>query len=140
MSKIFAFMSIFIIVLSMTACNSKNTITNPYTQEYVAGQGNIQGNVNVEYFIERDIRFDIGADKDGVAVFKNPEEAYQALLENCSSGIALIKKEFALSDISQKNYNEYKAYGWQVSTGSEEERKEANFVSGFFDIYENSFS
>ena len=33
----------------------------------------------------------------------------------------------------------YKTYGWQATTGSEEARQQAQFVSRFFDIYENSF-
>lgn len=139
MKKITALMAIYLMVLSIVGCNSKNTIKHPFTQDYIPGKGNIQGNVDVEYFIEKDSRFAIGADKDGMAVFKNPNEAYEALLESYSSGISLIQTENNLSDISQKNYDDYKIYGWQVTTGSQEEKEEAQFVSKFFDIYENSF-
>ena len=31
-----------------------NKVTNPCVQDYVAGQGNIRGNVNVEDYYERD--------------------------------------------------------------------------------------
>lgn len=139
MKKIIISMGICLIILSMTACKSKNLITHPYTQEYIAGQGNIQGNVNTENFIEKDSRFEIGADKDGMAVFKEPEKAYEALLEKYSEGLSLIKKEFDLPDISSRDYEGYKNYGWQVETGTKEERAEALFVTQFLDIYENSF-
>lgn len=139
MKKIIISMGICLIILSMTACKSKNPITHPYTQEYIAGQGNIQGNVNTENFIEKDSRFEIGADKDGMAVFKEPEKAYEALLEKYSEGLSLIKKEFDLPDTSSRDYEGYKNYGWQVETGTKEERAEALFVTQFLDIYENSF-
>ena len=34
----------------------------------------------------------------------------------------------------------YKTYGWQVTTGTAEEKEQARFVSSFLDIYNNSFS
>ena len=30
-------------------------------------------------------------------------------------------------------------YGWQLTEGTEEELRQARFVTGFVDIYENSF-
>lgn len=81
----------------------------------------------------------MGADKDGMAVFKDPHKAYQALTEKYSDGISLIQKEFDLEDLSESSYQDYKTYGWQVETGTEEEKNQAKFISGFFDIYENSF-
>ena len=37
------------------------------------------------------------------------------------------------------DFGSYKTYGWQVTTGTQEEREQALFVTGFMDIYENSF-
>ncbi len=128
----------FLFLFSLTACG-KSEIKHPYEQEYVAGQGNIKGNVNTEDFYMRDKRFSIGATKDGYAVFKNPGEAYDALLENYSDGLKLIQEEFNLGNISLDNYQEYKTYGWQVTTGTEDTQEQAHFVASFFDIYENSF-
>ena len=127
---------LFIFIL--TACGQPK-ITNPYEQEYVAGQGNIKGNVNTEDFYARDTHFAIGATKDGYAVFKSPKDAYNALLENYSAGLKLIQSEYDLSKVSPNNYQWYKTYGWQVTTGTEEAQEQAHFVSSFFDIYENSF-
>lgn len=138
MKKILILLSIFLMLLVMVSC--KPTIDNPYTQEYVVGQGNIVGEVDVEYFIKLDERFAIGAAKNGMAVFKNPFEAYQALTEKYAAGIAVIKREFLLSKLSYKNYQDYKTYGWQVTIGTEEEKEQAKFVSKFLDIYENSFN
>lgn len=127
-----------VIVFSLTAC-SQSEIKHPYEQEYVVGEGNIKGNVNTEEFYERDERFEIGATKDGYAVFKSPEDAYAALLDNYSDGIKLIQEEFDLEEVSPSNYQAYKTYGWQVTTGSEEIQEQAHFVTSFFDIYEDSF-
>ena len=101
--------------------------------------GEHQGNVNVEDYYERDARFAIGAGEDGYAVFKDPGEAFAALREHYPEGISLIRKEFHLLWLSKLNYPSYQTYGWQATTGSEEARQQAQFVSRFFDIYENSF-
>ena len=136
MKKVCSLLLLLALILSLMGCSM---IKHPYVQEYVAGQGNCRGNVNTADFLERDERFAIGATKDGVAVFKDPQAAFQALLETCSDGLALIQTEMDLEPVSQKNYSMYKMYGAQVTTGSEEEQAQARFVSGFFDIYENSF-
>ena len=136
MKKIF---KILVLIFILTACSSQGKVKNPATQEYIAGTGNIKGDVDVEKFLKIDQRFDIGADKNGMAVFKDPHKAYQALTEKYSDGIKLIQKEFDLEELSETSYQAYKTYGWQVETGTEEEKNQANFVSGFFDIYENSF-
>ncbi len=138
MKRVMAIVLCFVFVFSLAGCN-KSKIKRPYEQEYVAGQGNIKGNVNTEDFYERDERFEIGATKDGDAVFKRPEDAYDALVENYSDGLNLIQEEYKLKKVSQNNYQEYKTYGWQVTTGTEEAQEQARFVTSFFDIYENSF-
>ena len=53
--------------------------------------------------------------------------------------MTLIKDEMKLDSISKNNYQDYKTYRWQVTTGSKDEQEQAHFVSLFFDIYENSF-
>lgn len=136
MKKLF---EILALILILASCSSQGKVKNPATQEYKAGTGNIQGNVDVEKYLKIDQRFEIGADKDGMAVFKDPHKAYQALIEKYSDGISLIQKEFDLEDLSESFYESYKTYGWQVKTGSPEEKDQANFISKFFDIYENSF-
>lgn len=137
MKRLIAMVLCLMLAFSLVACGK---IKHPYEQEYVAGQGNIKGNVNTAEFLERDERFEIGATKDGYAVFKNPDDAYNALLENYSDGLVLIQNEMKLEPISQENYQDYKTYGWQVTTGSEEAQEQARFVTSFFDIYENSFN
>lgn len=133
------FFKILALILILTACTSQGEVKNPASQEYVAGIGNIKCDVDVEKYLKIDQRFEIGADKDGMAVFKDPHKAYLALTEKYSDGISLIQKEFDLEDLSETFYEDYKTYGWQVETGTEEEKDQAKFVSGFFDIYENSF-
>ena len=136
MKKIF---KILALILILAACSSQGKVKNPATQEYIVGTGNIKGNVDVEKYLKIDQRFQIGADKNGMAVFKDPHKAYQALIEKYSDGIRLIQKEFDLEDLRESAYQADKIYGGQVETGTEDEKSQARFVSGFFDIYENSF-
>ena len=124
------------LLVAFAACN---IIQNPAVKEYVPGQGNIKGNVDTEDFYDRDTRFEIGATRDGYAVFKNPYNAYTALTENYSNGLELIRSEFNLEPVTRSNYEMYLKYGMQVTTGSAEAQEQARFVSSFFDIYENSF-
>ncbi len=109
----------------------------PYTQEYIPGTGNIKGNVNLDNYKEKELA--IGANKYGFAVFKNPKEAFKYIKKNNRKGIKLIQKEFNLAPFNQFNYEMYGIYGCQVTSGTKEERDEAFSVSGFLDIYENSF-
>lgn len=114
-------------------------ITNPSVQEYVPGQGNIKGDVNKAGFEAISEDFAIGADKNGMAVFKDPQKAFDTFTELYADGIALIQSEFLLPPISENSYDSYKLYGWQVTTGTEEQRSQAAFVTSFLDIYENSY-
>ena len=111
-----------------------------YSQIYVTEYSNIKANVDVNKFGKINIDFDIGANKYGYAVFKNPNKAFNRLKKDYSKGIELIRKEFNLLPLNNFTYKNYKTYGWQVTTGTAEEKKQARFVSSFLDIYNNSFS
>lgn len=111
-----------------------------YTQVYISGEGNIKGDVDINEFGKISIDFDIGANKYGMAVFKNPSKAFARLKKDYAKGIKLIKDEFNLPSLSNFTYKNYKTYGWQVTKGSKEAKEEARFVSSFLDIYENSFN
>ncbi len=127
-------------VVIYTFYGNSTYISNPCTQEYIVGESNIIGNVDVQKYINIDKNFEIGADKNGNAVFKNPSEAFEVFLEKYNIGIVAIKKEFNLNDLNSKNYKTYKTYAWQLTIGTEEEKQQAIFISEFLDIYENSFN
>lgn len=115
-------------------------IVRPYTQEYIIGQGNIRGSVNTQKYLEIDKRLEIGAGEDGMAVFKDPHAAFDVLIEKYSEGIKAVQKQYKLNELTRSDYKLYGVYGWQVyGEHSEEALKQARFISGFFDIYENSF-
>ena len=111
-----------------------------YSQIYISGDGNIKGNIDVNKFGKINIDFDIGANKYGDAVFKDPVKALKRLKKDYFKGIKLIQKEFNLLPLNNFTYKDYKTYGWQVTTGTDEEKEQARFVSSFMDIYENSFN
>ena len=96
-------------------------------------------NTTATEFLKINPNFEIGLNKYGDMVFKNPENAFQTLKDKYKDGIKLIKKEFKLPKLKRSNYQLYKTYGWQVSEGTLSEKAEAKFISRFLDIYENSF-
>lgn len=110
-----------------------------YSQEYLPGQGNIKGNVNVESFLERSEHFAIGANSYGYAVFKDPEAAFTAFVEQYSDGIELVQKTFNLQPLTETDYDGYMECAL-VMAGDSEAEKQARFIPGFLDIYENSFT
>ena len=110
-----------------------------YAQIYIKNEGNIKGNVDINEFGKISTHFDIGANKYGKAVFKNPSNAFKHLKKEYAEGIKLIKDEFNLPNLSNFTYKAYKTYGWQVTKGTKKAKEEAKFVSKFLDIYENSF-
>lgn len=111
-----------------------------YSQKYVPETGNIKGNVDLDYFEKISLDFEIGANKYGDAVFKNPSKAFKTLKKEYSEGINAIKREFNLLPFSIFTYKSYKTYGWQLTDGTTKEKEQAHFVSSFLDIYENSFN
>ncbi len=136
MKKLLTIILCFLAAFAISACSD---IKNPYVREYVAGEGNTKGDVDAKSFYDRDARFEIGATADGYAVFKDPDAAFDALIEGYADGLELIRDECGLDAVSRSNYKDYKTYGWQVASGTDAAREQARFVSSFFDIYENSF-
>ncbi len=139
MKKLIALVCVLGLVGFGQSESNSPTIQYPSVQEYVAGQANIKGNVPVEEYISISEDFAIGANKDGYAVFKDPEKALAKLLVLYSDGIALIQTAYNLEPLSVDNFGDYKVYGSQVTIGTEEEQRQAVFVGKFLDIYENSY-
>lgn len=116
------------------------SIRNPWTQEYLPGQSNILGSVDTADYLQRSPDFAIGADRYGRAVFKDPNRAFDTFTKLYAEGIDLIQTQHKLTPLTRTDFDLYKVFGWQTTTGSEEARTQAGFVSKFLDIYENSFS
>ena len=141
MKKRIVIISIFLVFIVSFIFIRTSSYTNEleYSQEYIIGKGNIKGEVDVSRFESKGKEFEIGANKYGYAVFKNPKKAFEELKKDYKKGIELIQKENNLRPLSQSNYDEYGHYGWQVTTGTVEEQEQARFVTSFMDIYDNSF-
>ena len=114
-------------------------IKHHWVQEYTPGTDGIIGNVDTQKYLQVSKDFSIGANKWGVAVFKNPHAAFAALTRLYAEGIRAIQVQYDLAPFSVSNYEDYKTYGWQTTTGSKEAQEQARFITGFLDIYENSF-
>ncbi len=109
-----------------------------YSQQYVVGEGNIVGDVDTDWFLEKSLDFEIGANKYGVAVFKDPKKAMRRLKKDYKKGLWQIRLECGMIPLTDFTYWFYKNNGWQVG-GSEEASRQASFVTDFMNIYENSF-
>ena len=111
-----------------------------YVSEYIIGQPGIKGTVDITK-IGNSAAYEIGANKQGYAVFKNPDKAFEQMEKDFSKGIAAIQKEFTLLPLTRWNCDMYKIYGWQLTkTKDAEALAQAWKVSSFMDIYENSFN
>ena len=76
----------------------------------------------------------------GKRVFVDPDFAFSQALIDYADGFAAIRREFKLIlPINKYNFQNYMIYGWQLTTGSDEEKRQAGEISKFLDIYENSF-
>jgi len=110
-----------------------------YVREYIIGDTGIKGSVDMTRF-GNDSAYEIGANKAGYAVFKNPNKAFAQMKIDCAKGIAAIRKEYKLFPLSRWNYDMYEVYGWQLTkTKDTEAVDQARKVTSFMDIYENSF-
>ena len=108
-----------------------------YCQEYVAGTGNIKGDVDIAFWKSLGEEFEIGANRDGYAVFKDPRAAMNKICRDYTKGIKAIQKEGAPKGF-RYSYTAYIDYALGVAADTEAGRQ-ANIVAGFVDIYMNSF-
>lgn len=106
-----------------------------YSQEYVVGAEGIVGSVNTEKFLAWGDEFEIGANSEGVAVFKNPFRAFRAFKRLYANEIKILQKEFDMKPLTQFNYRSYMTLSWQSTS-----EVDTDMVSSFLDIYENSFN
>jgi hypothetical protein len=132
----FAVLLLASILVIVYGTNEKKSLL--YSAEYVA-QGQ-EETVDVQYFEMHGEAFAIGANSQGKAVFKDPEAALEALKTDYQTGVNLIKDEFKLAELTDKSYKEYLKKGKKVSGGSENARKQAEFVVDFLEVYDNSFA
>lgn len=76
----------------------------------------------------------------GKRVFVDPAAALTQARNDYADGFAAIRREFRLLPLNRYNFRKYMTFGWQLTTGSEEEKRQGMEITKFLDIYENSFS
>lgn len=110
-----------------------------YVRAYIIGEKGIKGSVDINGWGDNPA-YEIGANRKGYAVFKNPEKAFRQMKIDLEKGIVAIQKEYKLHSISRWNFKQYQTYGSHlVKTTDVEAVAQARKVAGFLDIYENSF-
>lgn len=135
----FIFIICVLFVLYYMYNNYSKSYNLKYTQEYIPNNGNIKGNVNISSFLKYSEKFEIGANKYGYAVFKNPDIAFDEMQKLFADGINSIQSKYKLKKLTKSNWKLYKVYGMQLNGVTEKEIEQAKMVSKFLDIYENSF-
>ena len=108
-----------------------------YMQVYYPLLEEVRGNVDIEYFISRSMDFDIGANRLGYAVFKNPRLAFKTFKKDYAEEIKVVQKEFNLGTFNIFNLDGYKNLARQST--KRDIYPDIKFISSFLDIYENSF-
>lgn len=115
-------------------------IRNPWVQPYTPGTDGIIGNVDTEKYNRISADFAIGADRRGMAVFKNPYKAFNTFQTLYADAIELVAAQYELAPLTESQYAPYKTYGWQTDCTDPDMKERLNFVTGFLDLYENSFT
>ncbi|WP_409370018.1 hypothetical protein [Lysinibacillus sp. 38-6] len=83
--------------------------------------------------------YEIGANTDGMPIFKNTDKALEQAQIDYQEGLRAIAMEFDLEPISNSNINDYKKFGWQITVKDKHVSQQGIEISKFLDIYENSF-
>ncbi|WP_273129479.1 hypothetical protein [Bacillus weihaiensis] len=83
--------------------------------------------------------YEIGANVEGMPIFKDPKKALKQAKLDYKEAFEAVAKEFDLEPVSDRNYKEYKKYGWQVTVKDKNVQEQSVKLSKFLDIYENSF-
>lgn len=99
----------------LTKCGYLPADDLKYTQVYISSYENIKGDVAIADFGKKHIDFDIGANRYGKVVFKQPEKVFRRLKKDYKKVIELISREFHLPPLSIFTYKEYGICGWQVT-------------------------
>lgn len=130
MKKHFIMILTICMILMLTACgNSKSKLVGEYDISKLGGDFLKSGNP----------AYDIGANKEGMPIFKNTDKAFNQVIIDYREGFTVIEEEYNLKPIGKKNWGEYETYGWQLTSDNEKLRKQGFEITQFFDIYENSF-
>jgi len=125
MRKLLIFFSIFLLI----SCTNQSLST--VVDEYDVSKLNGDFGTNEAY--------EIGANYKGMPVFKDTKKALKQAKLDYKEGFKAIAAQHELEPISHKNYEHYKVFGWQTSVIEENVQQQCVEISGFFDIYENSF-
>mgnify|MGYP003448454827 FL=1 len=117
-------------LLILTACaNSPDQVVGEYDTTNLSNT-----------FDQTNEAYSIGANQDGMPIFKDTNKALEQALIDYADGFTAIQKQYNLAPVNDENWKNYKTYGWQLTIDDENIKKQGSEISQFFDIYENSFT
>ena len=119
-----------VLIVSLVACRNQNQYSKVVDEYDVSRLGvDFEGRESCE----------IGANIKGMPVFKDPNRALNQAQIDYKEGFDAIAEEFDFKPLNRKNFRIYGKHGWQLTTGTDEAKRQGSIISQFFDIYENSF-
>ena len=131
---------ILILCLAFFFVRTQPTPGYGYSQEYLPGTGNIKGSVDTAYFESLGQDFEIGANRDGYAVFKKPRAVMIAIHRDYKPGLSVMMENglyYPVLGIQVKGCTS--GLAMDLKGSSTEGLKQAKQICRMMDIYENSF-
>ena len=137
---------ILAIAYVMICFNLRETLNDPKyssdlkaTMEYKGDEYNADKNLKKE--LGSSTSYDVGTNKYGYVVFKDPATALEQIRSDCSDSIEYIKQQNGLDEFSNKNIKKYIEDAGNITAKSTDSKvyKQANKLKIFWNIYQQSF-
>lgn len=129
-----------IVVLLAAIFATWRPVKYPATQAYVVGGSNLPGaRWTRRSSWKRAMPLPSPRMKTAGPCSKTPPRPSGALRAHYGQGIWLIQKELHMLPLTPYTYSPYAMNGWAPTSGTAEAQEQAEFVTRFIDIYENSF-
>ena len=112
-------------------------VKNPAVGDYIPGVS--RGNVDPDFYTSVSPDFELGADRNGYAVFRDPEKALETFRSLYAEELELVASDHGLAPLSERTAELYKVYAAQTERSDSRVRERLSFVAKFLDIWENSY-
>lgn len=109
------------------------------TLEYNGDEYNADKNLKKE--LGNNLSYDVGTNKYGYVVFKDPAAAFEQIKIDCVDAFNYIKNHDGLDDVANKSIKKYAESVEKITAKSSDSKiyKQANKIKVFWNIYQQSF-
>jgi len=124
-------------IFEASPSHSLRWVKELYEEKNVYGEDFVNASELLVY--ETNKAYEMGLNKKGIPVFKQPMAAYKQFLIDYSEEIQGLKEEFQLKDISLRSYRAYMSYGWQMPIDGIKNSRKYHDITLFLTIFSESF-